>query len=108
MVTVRLFQNNEKILWDSYVLKHPQSTLYHLSGWKDVIENTYGHKTYYLMAVKNDGYGEFHNTQQDEIYKTSGISCELKGEYVVGVLPLVLLKSIFFGRNLISMPFFDI
>lgn len=108
MITIRFYQEIDQEQWDSYVLNHSQSTLYHLSGWKDVIENTYGHKTYYLMAVKNDGYEESHNTQQDEIYKTSGISCELKGEYVVGVLPLVLLKSIFFGRNLISMPFFDI
>ena len=40
--------------WDSYVLNHPNSTLYHLSGWKNVIEKTYGHKTYYLMANKSN------------------------------------------------------
>ena len=39
--------------WDTYVNAHPQSTLYHVSGWKNVIEKTYGHKTYYLMAIKN-------------------------------------------------------
>ena len=108
MVTIRFYQDIDKPLWDSYVLNHPQATLYHLSGWKNVIEKTYGHKTYYLMATKNDGHEKSHDTPQDEIYGTPGICCELKGECVLGILPLAHLKSIFFGKNLISMPFFDI
>ncbi len=68
---------------DSYLNSHPKSMLYHLSGWGNVIRKTYGHKTFYLMAVKDD--------------KT-----------VAGVLPLVHLKHFIFGNNLISIPFFDI
>jgi len=108
VVRIRFYRDIDKERWDSYVLNHSQATLYHLSGWKNVIEKTYGHKTYYLMATKNDVHGKSYNTQQVEIYRTSGISCELKGEYVLGILPLVHLKSILFGKNLISMPFFDI
>jgi len=37
--------------WDTYVYNHPHATLYHLSGWKNAIEKTYGHKTYYLIAI---------------------------------------------------------
>lgn len=69
--------------WDNYVLSHPDSNVYHLSGWKNVIEKTYGHKTYYLAATDSK-------------------------EKIVGVLPLVHLKHILFGNSLVSMPFVDI
>ena len=108
MITIRFYQDTDKEEWDSYVLNHSQATLYHLSGWKNIIEKTYGHNTYYLIATKNDEYGKSYNTQRDGVYKTSAVSCGLKAEYVLGILPLVHLKSIFFGKNLISMPFFDI
>ncbi len=68
--------------WDEYVHTHPRSTLYHLSGWKNIIRKTYHRKTYYMMAVKNGGS-------------------------VVGVLPLIHLKYFIFGNSLISIPFFD-
>lgn len=65
--------------WDEYVLKHPDSTFYHQIGWKNVVEKSYGHKPYYLMA-KEDG--------------------EIKG-----VLPLFFMKSMLFGKKLVSVPF---
>jgi len=86
MITIRFYQDIDKERWDSFVLNHSEATLYHLSGWRNVIEKTYGHKTYYLMATKNDGHGK----------------------YVLGILPLIHLESVLFGKNLISMPFFDI
>ncbi|WP_218576632.1 FemAB family XrtA/PEP-CTERM system-associated protein [Desulfobacter latus] len=69
--------------WDNYVLSHPDSNVYHLSGWKNVIEKTYGHKTYYLAATDSN-------------------------EKIVGILPLVHLKHILFGNALVSLPFVDI
>lgn len=86
--------------WDSYVNAHPGASLYHLSGWKNVIENTYGHKTYYLIAVR--GY-----EQQDSKYKLTSIEYELNSDQVIGILPLVHLKHFIFGNRLISIPFFD-
>lgn len=68
--------------WDTFVTAHPHSNLYHLSGWKNVIERTYGHKTYYLMALD-------------------------AANSIVGILPLVHLKHFVFGNSLISIPFFD-
>ncbi|MFV9692185.1 MAG: hypothetical protein ACNY01_14685, partial [Desulfobacteria bacterium] len=53
-VTVKRIQSTDTHAWDTYVYNHPHATLYHLSGWKNVIERTYGHKTYYLMAVQSD------------------------------------------------------
>ncbi len=79
---IKLLKRGEEKAWDAYVQKHSESTLCHLSGWRNVIENTYGHRSYYLVA-ENDGPG------------------------IAGVLPLVHIKSIFFGNSLVSMPFLN-
>jgi len=69
--------------WNEYVLNSPDSNIYQLSGWKNVIENAYGHQTYYLVAVDNN---------------------DMK---IKGILPMVHLKHFLFGNSLISMPYFD-
>jgi serine/alanine adding enzyme len=78
---IKLYTSSDKQAWDSYVLKHTDSTHCHLSGWKGVIENTYGHKSYYLIA-------------QNE-------------SRIMGILPLVHIKSIIFGSQLVSTPFLN-
>ena len=67
------------LAWDSYVLRSSKSVGYHLSGWRRVIEEAFGHQTYYL-SVKEE-------------------------ETIHGVVPLVLLSSPVFGRFLVSLPF---
>jgi serine/alanine adding enzyme len=78
---VRLYKDSDKDSWDSYIYRHPDSTHCHLSGWKDVIEKAYGHKTYYLIA-------------QNE-------------SKIMGILPMVHIKSLIFGSQLASMPFLN-
>ena len=68
--------------WDDYVLGHPCATGYHLIGWKPVMEDAFGHRTCYLMSLDADGQ-------------------------VRGVLPLVFVGSLFFGRFLVSLPFIN-
>ncbi|MFA5984844.1 MAG: FemAB family XrtA/PEP-CTERM system-associated protein [Methylococcaceae bacterium] len=65
--------------WDSYVEAAKDATFFHLSGWKDAIEEAFGHKTYYLY-VENDGN-------------------------ITGILPLVHINSLLFGNNLVSNAF---
>jgi FemAB-related protein (PEP-CTERM system-associated) len=67
--------------WDRFVEHHPSSTVGHLSAWGRIVEQTYGHEPVYLSAEED-------------------------GE-IVGVLPLVMMKSRLFGRRLVSMPFLD-
>jgi hypothetical protein len=50
---IRLYSQSDKESWDSYVLNHSDSTHYHLIGWKDVVEKSFGHKTYYLLATQD-------------------------------------------------------
>ena len=83
----------DKGQWDSYVKSHPMGNIYQLSGWKAVIENTYGHKTHYLMAT--------HKNTNDPSTKNQ------YSNRIVGILPLAHIKHILFGNSLISIPFCD-
>lgn len=89
--------------WDAYVRTHPRGTLYHLSGWKTVIQKSYGHRTYYLMAVTDRP----RSGEKEEVHEASDKSRDSAGPSVVGILPLVHLKHPLFGNSLVSIPFFD-
>ena len=119
---IRLYNPSDRTAWDAYVHNHPSATLYHLSGWKNVIEKTYRHKTYYLIAVNSSKLPNginttaFHRAGKAQSSKKdtttgnqlSAMSYQLTGDSVAGVLPLVHLKHFLFGSSLISMPFFDL
>jgi serine/alanine adding enzyme len=78
---VQLITHNQQ-QWTRYVEQHPNATIYHSLIIKKVIEQTFDHKTLYLMAVdKNDD--------------------------VRGVLPLTQLKSRLFGDLYCAVPFFN-
>ena len=72
-------RREEEKAWDSYIYKSSSSTFYHQLGWRNVVKKTYKHKPIYLVAKEND---------------------EIKG-----VLPLFLMKSMIFGKKLVSVPF---
>jgi FemAB-related protein (PEP-CTERM system-associated) len=65
--------------WDAYVQRASQATFFHRAGWKTVLENAFGHKTYFLYAQQ-------------------------AGD-IVGILPLAQIKSALFGNTLSSLPF---
>ncbi|MDZ7363050.1 MAG: FemAB family PEP-CTERM system-associated protein [candidate division KSB1 bacterium] len=73
--------DSETALWDDFVLRHPAARCPHLGGWKKVIEESFDHSCFYLMAREN---GVIH-----------------------GILPLVHLRSRLFGSFLISLPFLN-
>jgi FemAB-related protein (PEP-CTERM system-associated) len=68
-------------LWDEYVHRTPAATVYHLFAWRRVIEKTFGHRAVYLSA--------------------------LDGDQIVGLLPLIEMRSRLFGHMLVSLPFFN-
>ncbi len=79
---IHLYDRSYRDAWDGYVRANPNSTCYHLIGWKDIIEKSFGHRTWYLLS---------HDT-------TGSIN---------GILPIVHLKSVLFGSFGISLPFFN-
>lgn len=80
-ILVKRLDPADHAAWDRYIRSNPQASFYHRLEWKRVIENSFGHSTYYLTA--------------------------LRGEEMAGVLPLVHVKSLFFGSTLCSMPFLN-
>lgn len=66
-------------VWDRFVESRPDATFFHLSAWKPVIEESFAHKCYYLMAHQAGA--------------------------VVGVLPLTHVRGRLFGNSLLSNAF---
>lgn len=66
-------------VWDDYVKQHSNGSFFHLSGWQQVIADAFRHPCFYLAAIQE--------------------------QKIVGVLPLVEVKSALFGHALISTPF---
>ena len=95
--------------WDAYVRGHSNGGLYHLSGWGKVIESAYGHKPYYIMAIK-ETHGGNHNSNKGmtSASDSSTWKNEKISKQVVGILPLVHMKHVLFGSKLFSLPFFDL
>lgn len=65
--------------WDRFVQACPEATFFHRAGWKSIIENVFGHETFFLMAESAEG--------------------------IEAVLPLGRVRSRLFGDALISVPF---
>ena len=104
-IAVKAIQPAGLKTWDEYVSAHPQSTLYHLAGWKNVIKKTYGHKTYYLIAESSSKPTA--NSYAGPVQCASDPAGELDSTHIVGILPLIHLRHLIFGNSLISMPYFD-
>jgi FemAB-related protein (PEP-CTERM system-associated) len=78
-VTVTQLAAGGEAAWTDYVERHPQATSAHAVQWKRLIETVFGKKCYYLQAF-----------------------C---GGALVGVLPLVHMRSLLFGNYMVSVPY---
>jgi len=67
--------------WEAFVARCEAATLFHRLPWREVILPTFGHRPVFLLAENESG--------------------------VRGVLPLVILKTRFFGTLAVSMPFLN-
>ncbi len=82
MLTIKRLLPREQAVaaqWDAFVLASPQASFFHRAGWQRIVEQVFGHDTYFLYA-QEDGA-------------------------IQGVLPLGHVKSMLFGNSLISLPF---
>ncbi len=78
-VEVRLYDGADSEAWDSYVDSHPGATVFHMMAWSRAVRRAYRHEPLHLIAWA--------------------------GDRIVGILPLFLVKSIFVGRVLVSVPY---
>lgn len=65
--------------WDAFVTGCENGTFFHLSGWREVAEQSFGHRCYYFYTAA--------------------------GDRITGVLPLVHIRSRLFSNSLISNAF---
>lgn len=70
---------SHEVPWNAFVHASPRASFYHLWEWKAINERGFGHRSAYLAARD--------------------------GGRIVGVFPLVQLKSLLFGNVACSMPF---
>jgi FemAB-related protein (PEP-CTERM system-associated) len=77
---VELLTESNQSLWRHFVDSNPKATYYHLLGWRDVFNRTFGYPSYYSMAVDDGGV-------------------------VQGILPMFLMPDILQRKYLVSNPF---
>ncbi len=65
--------------WQRYVFAHPRATFFHRFEWRALIAEQWRHKPHFLIARR--------------------------GDEIVGLLPLALMKTRLFGTSLVSLPF---
>lgn len=78
-VKIRVARDTDGAAWDAFVDTQQDATFFHLWGWREVISRAFSHDTHYLIAEQ--------------------------AERIIGVMPLVRVKSFLFGDNLVSLPF---
>jgi len=79
---VRTADQGDSTAIEEYLGRSDKSSLYHKYPWGSVIEDCFSHRSYYLL-------------------------CEGNGGAILGVLPLVHMKSRMFGNLMVSMPYFN-
>ena len=73
------FSGDDRDLWNEWVRSNPWASFYHLWEWGEVLCKTYGYQRYYIGAKQ--------------------------GDKLVGVLPLIYIRSRIFADKLVSLPF---
>lgn len=76
---IRVLQQDKLHEWDTFVQTCEEATFFHRAGWQQVIEQAFGHRTWFLYIEEN-------------------------GE-IQGILPLAEVKSFLFGHSLSALPF---
>jgi FemAB-related protein (PEP-CTERM system-associated) len=79
--SVIVARESDAAAWDACLAARPDATGYHEWAWRRVFTQAFGHEPIYLLARRDDA--------------------------VAGVLPLVFIRSLIFGRSLTSLPFLN-
>jgi FemAB-related protein (PEP-CTERM system-associated) len=69
----------DRDVWNRYVSSHPTATQYHRYEWLAIVEQSFEHRVYPLVARE--------------------------GDRIRGIFPLIHIKSVLFGNCVVSLPF---
>jgi FemAB-related protein (PEP-CTERM system-associated) len=78
-VSVRRYETHEAEKWEAFVAQCRDATFFHRIGWRELIEDVFGHRCHYLVAERDGRWS--------------------------GVMPLAVIRSRLFGHALVSLPF---
>lgn len=78
-VNVRLAGRSDRVLWTNFVARHLAATVFHSWEWRAILCSSFSFQPHYLLAER--------------------------GTAVVGILPLIEVKTLLFGHTLTSLPF---
>jgi serine/alanine adding enzyme len=81
-ISVSLVDDDCEAEWDRFVDAAPTASIYHRYAWRRVVCSLFSHEAFYLAVRDAD-------------------------RAIVGVLPLIRLKSWLFGDFLVSLPYFN-
>jgi FemAB-related protein (PEP-CTERM system-associated) len=81
MKEVAEYTDNHATAWSEYVENSPKANIAHQIGWREVMRNGLGHRPRYLLAIE--------------------------GSKISGILPLVIVKTWWRSRFIISLPWID-
>lgn len=81
-INIRLATSADQVIWDQYVVQHPQATPYHRFAWLQSIEAAYQHQNVSLLALQD--------------------------QQVVGIMPCVEMKAPFRKLSFCALPYCDI
>ena len=76
---IRTMEDQDAARWDAFVFSHPEGTFFHRTGWRNIFRTIFRLDLHFLLAERDSE--------------------------IVGVLPLVLQRSLLFGTALLSLPF---
>jgi len=81
----------EDSFWDRYVDGHPAANAYQFFAWQVIINKAYGFQPYALAAF-TDNIDHSHGRPEGSL---------------VGLLPLIQMRTPLIGNRIVSMPYFD-
>ena len=81
-INIKLAEKKDESDWDDYVVNHKDSRVYHLYKWKELISKRMNHNSVYFIAKDSR-------------------------ENIVGVLPIIHMRSRLFGNFGVSLPYFN-
>ena len=78
-IEINELTESDRTRWDNFVENCPDATFFHLSGWREIMQEVFRHRPLFLYAVRDSR--------------------------IIGVLPLAEVKSLIFGHSIVSLPF---
>jgi serine/alanine adding enzyme len=93
--------------WDAFVGVRGGCSAYQLSGWGRIIGKSYGHDAYHLTKTCCFSNSTCEDSSAGGIEKNRSTYPVPGSSRITGILPLAHMRSIFFGNNLTSLPYFD-